>query len=83
MIAFRAESSMASVPQENPARSGDARSLPRQIFQPDADTLTVRLHHLTHGAHDKAIHHLLDERNATPTVFPGTSLTLVDKPGSD
>ena len=86
-IAYRAEFSMASVRRENLARSDDARSLPRQIFQTEADllpgltanTLTVRLHHLTHAA----IQHLLDELNATQTVFPGISLTLVYKLGSD
>ena len=91
MIAYRAESSMASVLRENPARSDDARSPLRQIFQTEANllpgltanTLTGRLHHLTHAAHDKAIQDLLDELNATQTVFPGTSLTLVYKLGSD
>ena len=91
MIAYRAESSLASVLRENLARPDDARSLLRQIFQNEADlfpdltanTLIVRLHHLTHAAHDQAIQHLLDELNATQTVFPGTSLTLVFKLGSD
>ncbi len=91
MIAYRAETSMASVLREHLARPDDARSLLRQIFQNEADllpdltanTLTVRLHHLTHAAHDQAIQHLLDELNATQTVFPGTSLTLVYKLGSD
>ena len=91
MIAYRAESSLASVLRENLARPDDARSLLRQIFQNEADlfpdltanTLTVRLHHLHHAAHDQAIQHLLDELNATQTVFPGTSLTLVFKLGSD
>ena len=91
MIAYRAETSMASVLRERLARPDDARSLLRQIFQNEADllpdltanTLTVRLHHLTHAAHDQAIQHLLDELNAMQTVFPGTSLTLVYKLGSD
>ena len=91
MIAYRAESSMASLLRENLARSDDARSLLRQIFQTDADlfpdltanTLTVRLHHLTHAAHDQAVQHLLSELNATQTIFPGTSLTLIFKLGSD
>src|SRR5207245_11408828 len=54
MIAYRAESSMASLLREHLARGGDdARALLRQIFQTEADltpdlaanTLTVRLHH--------------------------------------
>ena len=91
MIAYRAESSMASLLRERMARGGDdARALLRQIFQTDADltpdltanTLTVRLHHLTQAAHDHAIEQLLADLNATQTVFPGTQLTLVFKLGS-
>ena len=91
MIAYRAESSMASLLREHLARGGDdARALLRQIFQTEADltpdlaanTLTVRLHHLTQAAHDQAIEHLLADLNATQTVFPGTSLTLIFKLGS-
>ena len=47
-----------------------------------ANTLTVRLHHLTQATHDQAIEHLLANLNATQTVFPGTSLTLIFKLGS-
>jgi hypothetical protein len=62
----------------------------RQIFSTEADlipdlssnTLTVRLHHLTQAAHDHSIQLLLDELNATQTIFPGTQLTLVFKLGS-
>jgi hypothetical protein len=91
MIAYRAESSMASLLGEHMARGGDdARALLRQIFQTEADlmpdiaahTLTVRLHHLTQAAHDQAIEQLLADLNATQTVFPGTQLTLVFKLGS-
>ena len=91
MIAYRAESSMASLLREHMARGGDdARALLRQVFQTEADltpdlaanTLTVRLHHLTQAAHDQAIEKLLDDLNATQTVFPGTTLTLVFKLGS-
>ena len=90
MIAYRAESSMASLLREHLARPDDARALLRQIFETEADltpdlaanTLTVRLHHLTQAAHDQAIQQLLAELNATQTVFPGTSLMLVFKLGS-
>ena len=90
MIAYRAETSMASLLREHPARPDDARSLLRQIFETEADltpdptanTLTVRLHHLTHAAHDQAVDLLLTELNETQTLFPGTSLTLVFKLGS-
>jgi hypothetical protein len=90
MIAYRAESSLASLLREHLARPDDARALLRQIFDTEADlipdlaasTLTVRLHHLTQAAHDQAIEQLLTELNATQTVFPGTCLTLVFKLGS-
>jgi hypothetical protein len=91
MIAYRAESSMASLLREHLARGDDdVRALLRQIFQTEADltpdlavnTLTVRLHHLTHAAHDQAIQALLADLNATETVFPGTSLTLIFRLGS-
>jgi len=91
MIAYRAESSMSSLLREHLARGGDdARALLRQIFQTEADltpdpaanTLTVRLHHLTQAAHDRAIEPLLTDLNATQTVFPGTKLVLVFKMGS-
>ena len=90
MIAYRAESSLASLLREHLSRFDDARDLLRQIFQAEADlvpdlatnTLTVRLHDLTQAAHDQAIEQLLTELNATQTIFPGTNLTLVFKLGS-
>lgn len=91
MIAYRAETSLASMLREHLARGiDDARALLRQIFQSEADlipdsaanTLTVGLHHLTLAAHDQAIEGLLADLNATQTVFPGTKLTMVFKIGS-
>jgi hypothetical protein len=49
---------------------------------PVAHALTVRLPHLTQATHEQAIEPLLAELDATQTVFPGTSLTLVFKLGS-
>lgn len=85
MIAYRAETAMASVLQEAMARPAEARSLLRAIYQHEADlvpndaagTLTVRLHHLASHAQDAALRHLCAELNATETVFPGTKLRLV------
>lgn len=91
MIAYRAETSLASLLREHLARaSDDARALVRQIFEiaadliPDyrANTLTVRLHHFTQAAHDEAIEKLLVELNDTRTIFPGTRLTIIYKIGS-
>ena len=91
MIAYRAETSMASLLADHMARGvDDARALLRQIFQNEADltpdlatnTLTISLHHLTQATHDHSIELLLAHLNATQTVFPGTTLTLVFKLGS-
>ncbi len=90
MISYRAETSMASLLRESLARSEDVRTLLRQIYDTEADlfpdaatkTLTVRLHHLTQSAHDRALQKLCDQLNATETVFPGTELQLVFKVGS-
>jgi hypothetical protein len=90
MIAYRAETSMASLLREHLVRSDDARTLLRQVFHNEVDlvpdsktnTLTVRLHHLTHAAHDQAITQLCATLNETQTVFPGTNLTLIFKIGS-
>ena len=90
MIAYRAETAMASVVRERLARADDARALLRHIFHNEADlapdlaakTLTVRLHHLGQNAHDVAARHLCDELNATETLFPGTDLRLVYEIGS-
>jgi predicted nucleic acid-binding Zn-ribbon protein len=90
MIAYRAETSMASLLREHLARGDDARALLRQIFVTEADltpdlvasTLTVRLHHLTQAAHDQAIEKLLAELTATKTVFPGSNFILIFELGS-
>lgn len=90
MIAYRAETSLASLLREHLVRSDDARALLRQIFHNEVDvlpdlntnTLIVRLHHLTHAAHDHAIAQLCAALNETQTVFPGTNLTLIFKIGS-
>jgi hypothetical protein len=90
MIAYRAETSLVSILREHLARSDDARTLIRQIFETEADllpdatnkTLTVRIHHLTQAAHDQVLQKLCAALNETHTVFPGTELTLIFKIGS-
>jgi hypothetical protein len=90
MIAYRAETSLVSILREHLARSDDARTLVRQIFETEADllpdvtnkTLTVRIHHLTQAAHDQVLEKLCDALNETQTVFPATDLTLIFKIGS-
>src|SRR5207249_6034465 len=90
MIAYRAETSLASLLREHLVRSDDARALLRHIFHNEVDllpdlktnTLTVRLHHLTHAAHDQPVAQLCAALNETQTVFPGTHLTLIFEIGS-
>ena len=90
MIAYRAETSLVSILREHLARSDDARTLVRQIFETEADlipdttnkTLTVQIHHLTQAAHDQVLEKLCAALNDTQTVFPGTDLTLIFKIGS-
>ena len=90
MISYRAETSMVGVLRDKLARPDDARALVRQIYQaevdllpdPQAKTLTVRLHHLAQNIHDEAVGHLCAELTATETIFPGTDLRLIYQVGS-
>jgi len=85
MIAYRAETAMVSIVRETMSRSDDARSLLRAIYaaevdllpDPEAETLTVRLHQLANRSSGKSVQHLCGELNATRTIFPGTNLRLV------
>ena len=85
LIAYRSETSMAHIARECMARSDDARSLMRQLYNTEADlipdqlnkTLTVRLHPLTAQVHDAVIQHLCNELTETETLFPGTDLRLI------
>jgi hypothetical protein len=90
LIAYRAETSMASLLRDKLSRADDARALLRQIYDTEVDlipdlekkTLTVRLHHLTQAAHDEAVRYLCDQLNATDTLFPDTELKLVYQLGT-
>ena len=90
MISYRAETSMVSIVREKLGRTDDARCLLLQIFNTEVDlvpdlqanTLTVRLHHLTQAAHDEVACHLCQQLNETDTIFPDTQLRLVFKVGS-
>ena len=84
LIAYRAETAMASVVRETLAHRDEARALLQEIYRTDADlipdeqtqTLTVRLHHLANPLSDKAARALAEHLNATDTVYPGTRLHL-------
>jgi len=90
LIAYRAETSMASLLRDKLSRADDARALLRQIYDTEVDlipdlekkTLTVRLHHLTQAAHDEAVRYLCDQLNATETIFPDTELKLIYQLGA-
>jgi hypothetical protein len=85
MIAYRAETAMAQILREKMKRHDDARSLLRAIYStevdmvpdPQAKTLTIRLHPLANQCSDDAIKHLCAEINSTETLFPGTDLRLI------
>jgi hypothetical protein len=90
MISYRAETSLVSIVREKLGRTDDARCLLLQIFNTEVDlvpdlqanTLTVKLHHLTQAAHDEVARHLCQQLNDTETLFPDTQLRLVFKVGS-
>jgi len=85
MIAYRAETAMAQIIRQKMTRHDDARSLLRSIYKtevdlmpdPQAKTLTVRLHPLANASSDEAVRHLCGELNATETIFPGTDLRVI------
>src|SRR5664280_739817 len=72
---------LSSVPWPYPKTPAIPRS---RVFSSAKDRCgkSFRLHHLTQAAHDQAIEQMLADLNATQTVFPGTTLTLVFKLGS-
>jgi len=85
MIAYRAETAMASLIKDTMAHPDEARHLLRAIYDTEADllpdlqqgTLTIRLHHLAQHCVDRSLLRLCDVLNATETVFPGTNLRMV------
>jgi hypothetical protein len=90
MVAYRAETAMANSLREHLTRPDEARRVLRALYtteadlvpDPDARTLTVRLHHSANAATDQVIEKLCEELNATETIFPRTNLRLVLKLGS-
>ena len=90
MIAYRAETAMANSLREHLKRPDEARRLLRALYtteadllpDPEAGTLTARLHHAANAATDQALEKLCEELNATKTIFPRTNLRLVLKLGS-
>ena len=91
MIAYRGETAMVQTIRHQMTRHDDARSLLRAIYgtevdlvpDPQAGTLTVRLHPLANQSSDDALRHLCAELNATQTLFPRTNLRLIYELVSD
>jgi hypothetical protein len=85
MIAYRAETALASVVREKLARTDDARSLLRDLFGSEADlepereqgVLRVKIHPMSNPRSNRAIAHLLEHLNAAEFPYPGTNLRLV------
>ena len=85
MIAYRAETAMASIVREELARTDDARSLLRDLFRSEADllpdleqrVLRVQVHPMSNPRSNRAIAHLLEHLNAAEFTYPGTNLRLI------
>jgi hypothetical protein len=84
LIAYRAESALVETVREKLTRLDDARSLIRGLMQttanlrpePGQKILQIELHGQTNPTHDRVIHHLLEELNATQTTYPGTEMVM-------
>ena len=85
MIAYRAETAMASIVRESLARTDDARSLLVDLFRSEADllpdveqgVLRVQVHPMSNPRSNRAIAHLLEHLNAAEFTYPGTNLQLI------
>jgi hypothetical protein len=85
MVAYRAETAMASIVREKLARKDDARSLLRDLFRSEADlvpdleqgVLCVQVHAMSNPRSNRAIAHLLEHLNAAEFTYPGTNLRLI------
>ena len=82
MVAYRAETALATIVREELSHGDEARCLIRDLFRSDADihaheaagVLEVRLHTLANPRSNRAIQHLLDHLNAAEFTYPGTKL---------
>ena len=88
MIAYRAESSVASVAFDHLNRAKDEkRMFVKQIISNNADlipdyqnkTLTITLHSLSAPRFNHAAQQIADLLNKTETIFPGTNLCMIFK----
>ena len=84
LVAYRAETALATIVREELSHPDEARALLRDLFRSDADlypneaagVLEVRIHTLANPRSNRAVQHLLDHLNAAEFVYPGTTLRL-------
>ncbi len=84
LVAYRAETALATIVREELSHADEARPLIRDLLRSDADiypdetaaVLEVRLHTLANPRSNRAIQHLLDHLNAAEFTYPGTNLRL-------
>ena len=84
MLAYRAETALATIVQEQLSHPDEARSLVRDLLRSDADihpdeaagVLNVRLHTLANPRSNRAIQHLTEQLNAAEFKYPGTEFRL-------
>ena len=85
LVAYRAETALATIVREKLSHTGEARSLIRDLLRSDADLypdiagqqIEVRVHAMANPRSNRAIQHLLEHLNATEFTYPGTNLRLV------
>ncbi len=85
MIAYRSETALMSILRSHLAKKDDARALIRELFVSSADiipndkekTLTIRVHHMTSQAHNKAVQKLFNELNALQFRYPEVNYRMI------
>lgn len=87
MIAYRAETAMASIIREKMSffDQKNARVILKMIYTSAGDilvnnennTLTVRMHHLANNNLDEILRKLCEELTETETLYPGTDYRLI------
>jgi prepilin-type processing-associated H-X9-DG protein len=85
MIAYRAETAMVALLRRHLKNEDEARALIRDLFVASADiepderakTLTIRVHHMTNPAQDKAIANLLEELTQQGFCHPESGARMI------
>jgi len=80
MLAYRAETAMATILRQHLGRDEDARRLVRDLLSSEADlkpdhatrTLNVYVHRMTNPQADRAVQRMIDVINETEPTYPGS-----------